>query len=129
MLVVCGIAASLPAQAPQAALDTIAVSTRFIADSTTIGARIVAKFRTSEARISVLALDGVVATIEGRSWTVEDILVQLDLNGNGFVAIWTVAGPRRVIDAHLAHVLELARDRRVIYDHEIHLMPVRCACD
>jgi len=113
LVAVTCIAASLPAQVPIASQDTISVSDRFFVDSTTTGARILAKFRTAEARASMLALDGLVTTIEGRRWMIGDILVQLDLNGNGFVAVWTVAGPRRVIETHLARVRESARKRRV----------------
>jgi hypothetical protein len=123
------IATSLPAQVPNPAPDTIWVSDRFFFDSTTTGARILAKFRTADARTSLLALDGPVTTIDGRRWTIGDILVRLDLNGNGFVAMWTVAGPRRVVETHLARVRELAENRRIIYDHDIRLMLVRCACD
>ena len=57
-----------------------------------------------------------------------DILVTLDLDGNGFVAVWKIAGARRVVDAHLKHVRELAADRRVIYDFDIRRAIVRCAC-
>jgi hypothetical protein len=121
-------AAPVAAQASPTRRDTVFVSDRFFADSTTTGARIVAKFESAEARAALLGLQGVVTTANGRQWVLGDILVHLDLVGNGYVATWSVAGPRSVVEAHLARVRELTRDRKPIYDHGIYTLVVRCAC-
>ena len=66
---------------------------------------------------------------DGRKWILSDILVNADFNGNGFVAIWRIAGPAAVIDRHLAQIREMTKDRNLIYDHGIRRLLVKCACD
>jgi hypothetical protein len=108
--------------------DTILVSDRFLGDTSVTGAIITAKFGAPEHRADLLRIDGLVRTGGGRSWLLSDILVTLDFNGNGFVAIWKVAGPRGVVEAHLDRVREMSKDRGMIYDFEIRRAAVRCAC-
>jgi len=77
----------------------------------------------------MLRLDAPVATINGRLWVLGDILVALSVNGNGFVAVWTVAGPKDVIEAYLAEFRSIVRTKHPIYDFGIRSLIVRCACD
>ena len=109
--------------------ETLFVADRFISDTTTMGARITAKFDSVSALARELDLTASVATYAGRTWRLRDILVITDFNGNGYVATWMVAGPRDVIEAHLARITTLTRDRRPIYDYGIKRLAVRCACD
>jgi len=55
--------------------------------------------------------------------------VALSVNGNGFVAVWTVAGPKDVIEAYLAEFRSIVRTKHPIYDFGIRSLIVRCACD
>jgi len=121
--------ATLGAQARELPPDTLRVSDRFFADSATTGAVIVAKFQTSLQRADFLRLEIPIDSTARRRWLFQDILVSIDLNGNGWVASWRIAGPRRVIDAYLARVVALAKDRSVIYDYGIRRAVVTCNCD
>jgi len=108
--------------------DTIFVSDRYLSAATT-GAEIIAKFESAAARTSMLRLDSPVATVNGKEWTLGDILVSLDLNGNGYVAHWVIAGPRSVVDAYLSRFRNITSKRSPIYDSGVHALVVRCACD
>ena len=112
----------------QARGDTLFVSDRYIGKEVA-GAEITAKFDASDARTTMLRLDAPVATINGRRWVLGDILVALSVNGNGFVAVWTVAGRKDVIEAYLAEFRSIVRTRHPIYDFGIRSLIVRCACD
>ena len=109
--------------------DTLFVADRFINGPGTVGARMVAKFTTAAMRANEFRLDAEVAVYKNRKWLLDDILVSVDFNANGSVATWTVAGPKSVIDAHVAHLRELALDRSKVYDHGIRFMFVKCNCD
>jgi hypothetical protein len=121
--------AGVSAQSNRLPRATIGVSDRFFADSTTTGAIILAKFRTQSQRADLLRLETFVDSTKRHAWSFQDILVTLSLSGNGVVAYWKIAGPRRVIDAYLARVRKLAADPSVIYDYEIRPAIVRCECD
>ena len=126
VLVACAVG-SAAAQTTQRG-DTIFVSDRYLTTATT-GAEIIAKFDSAAARTSMLRLDAPVTTVNGKAWTLGDILVSLDLNGNGYVARWVIAGPRSVVEAYLARFRSITRQRSPIYDSGIHALIVRCACD
>jgi hypothetical protein len=115
-------------RAGQARGDTLFVSDRYLGKEVA-GAEITAKFDSPDARTAMLRLDALVATIKGRRWVLGDILVTLSVNGNGFVAVWTVAGPKDVIEAYVADFRAIVRDRHPIYDFGIRSLIVRCACD
>jgi len=108
--------------------DTLFVSDRYLGVSTA-GAEITAKFDSPGARTAMLRLDAPIATINGRSWVLGDILVTLSVNGNGYVAVWTIAGPKTVIEAYLAAFRQIVRGRHPIYDSGVRALTVRCACD
>lgn len=108
--------------------DTLFVSDRYLGRPVA-GAEITAKFDSATARTAAMRLDAPIATIDGRRWVLGDILVTLNVNGNGYVAVWTVAGPRDVIAVYLANVRESARTHHPIYDLGIRPLLVRCACD
>jgi hypothetical protein len=127
LVLACG--AALPAQSYATRTDTVHVADRYLFDTTTMGAEVIAKFGSAAVLMRELALDLHVAEYGKRRWTLRDILVTIDFNGNGDVARWTVAGPRSVVDAHLAHIRELALNRSYIYDHGIRRRIVLCACD
>jgi len=55
--------------------------------------QITAKFNSQSHLISVLRLDAPIGKFASKSWTLADILVQVDLNANGDVATWVISGP------------------------------------
>jgi len=109
--------------------DTLFVADRYLVTAA-VGARITAKFDddSAAARTAMLRLDTPIATIRGRRWVLSDVLVSLSVDGNGVVAIWTVAGPKDVIEAYLVAFRTLARGRHPIYDSGVQSLIVRCAC-
>jgi hypothetical protein len=111
------------------ARDTLFVSDRFLTSRSTAGAEIIANFGTAEARAATIRLDAPVATLDGRTWILSDILITADFNGNGYVATWKVAGPTPVIERHIAQIREMTKARDLIYDHGIRKLFVKCACD
>jgi hypothetical protein len=80
-------------------------------------------------RALTLRLDAEIGKFDGRVWILSDILVSTDFNGNGYIAIWRVAGPTQVIDRHLAQIVAMTKNRDMIYDHGIRRLFVKCACD
>ena len=130
LLVAClafGVAGQVEGQSG-APRDTIYVADRFLGEST-IGAVVVAKFDNPKIRAETLRLDAPVLTVNGREWVLGYVLVKADFDGNGYIAIWTIAGPKAVVDAHTAAILAMTKDRTKIYDHGIRRVVVRCACD
>jgi hypothetical protein len=114
--------------AAQARDDTLFVSDRYIIGPAA-GAELTAKFDSSGSRTAMLRLDAPVATVTGKPWVLGDILVTLSVNGNGSVAVWSVAGPTDVIAAYLAAFREIVRASHPICDFGIRSLIVRCACD
>ena len=108
--------------------DTLVVSDRYLGKSTA-GAEITAKFDSPGARTAMLRLDAPVGTINGKLWVLADILVTLNINGNGYVAVWTVAGPKEVVATYLAAFRQIVRNRHPVYDYGLRSLVVRCACD
>jgi hypothetical protein len=85
--------------------------------------RISGKFNSRELMVAKLKLDLVVGTVpDARSPTRErvltlgDILVSMDLNANGYVGSWTIAGPRSVVTAYVSSLSRTNDDRSVFYD-------------
>lgn len=109
--------------------DTLFVSSNYIVDTATAGVELIATFDSAAARTAMLRLDAPVATLGGKRWVLGDILVSLDINGAGYVAKWTVAGPAGVIGAYVAAFRALVRSRHPIYDYGVRKLVVRCACD
>ncbi len=85
--------------------------------------RIFGKFNSRELMVENLALDHEVGRLPDlrnsstvRVWTLADILVSMELNANGFVGSWTVAGPRPLIDAYAASLAKAYETRTIFYD-------------
>ena len=128
VLVLCILGAGELQAQTAAPRDTIYVADRFLR-APVQGARIVAKFGNAATRAETIRLDAVVTKVDKKDWLLGDILVNADFDGNGFIAVWTVAGPKEVIDAHINAIRALSKDRSKIYDHGIIPVVVKCACD
>ena len=108
--------------------DTIFVADRFLGDSA-VAYSLFAKFHTASARAGELRLDMPLPEPSPRVQTLGDVVVNISLDGNGFVAVWIVAGPRQVVDPYIARMRLRMADRAVIYDSSVLKLVVRCACD
>jgi len=78
--------------------------------------QIVAKFYSQSQLADVLRLDTTVGEYSGRSWTLADILVEVDLNANGDVASWIVSGPASLISAYIDNLQHLYSYGEIMYD-------------
>jgi len=78
--------------------------------------RITAKFNSQSDLADVLRLNAVIGEFAGRSWTLADILVQVDLNANGYVASWMISGPEPLISSYIGELQQLYENGELMYD-------------
>lgn len=76
---------------------------------------ICAKFYTQSQLADVFRFDVTVGDYADRSWTLADILVQVDLNANGNVASWTVSGPVPLILVYIDNLQQLYENSELMY--------------
>jgi len=81
--------------------------------------QICAKFYSQSQLADALRLDTTVGKYVDRSWTLADILVQVDLNANGNVATWMVSGPAPLILAYINDLQQLYENNELMYDFGI----------
>ena len=108
--------------------DTIYVADRFLGDSTT-GYHLVAKFEAASTRNAELRLNRQLGVVNGKTWTLGDVIVSADFDGNGYNASWIVAGPRAVIEPYVDRLRKKLADRTLVADWLVQKLIVRCACD
>ena len=108
--------------------DTIFVADKFLGDSA-VAYQLFAKFHADSARAAEFRLRRRLARIQGKEWTLGDIIVSADFNSNGYNASWIVAGPRDVIEPYVARLRKTMADPSVVADWSVHKLIVRCACD
>ena len=118
---------SLEAQADRRG-DTIFVADKYLGDSA-VAYQLVAKFHADSARAAEFRLRRRVAQLQGKAWTLGDIIVSADFNSNGYNATWIVAGPRDVIEPYVARLRKTMADPSIVADWSVHKLIVRCACD
>lgn len=92
-----GVSASEPAEEAFVLADRYV----YVGDEGGEGVELVAKFKTREALIAHFDLKREIGALGGKPWALRDVLIDLDLNANGEVASWTVAGPKPLIDAYV----------------------------
>ena len=119
---------STPLDAQTRRGDTIYVADRFLGD-TTVGYLLVAKFEAASTRNAELRLNRQLRVLNGKTWTLGDVIVSADFDGNGYNASWIVAGPRAVIEPYVARMRRRMADRTIIADWLVQKLIVRCACD
>ncbi len=78
--------------------------------------QIEAKFDSREEMTEMLALDRHVGEWQGATWVLAEILVSVDLNGNGDVAGWVVSGPKPLIQGYVQGLRNLYAQSKVFYD-------------
>ncbi len=83
-----------------------------------------AKFSTQEGMLKYINLTQPITGSDGKTLKLADILVELDLNGNGDVASWLVSGPAPTVSTYKALMDAAARDEDVIYDYSV--TPANC---
>lgn len=127
LLMVVSFATPLDAQ-PTRRGDTIYVADRFLGD-TTVGYQLVAKFEAAATRNAELRLNRPLGVVNGKTWTLGDVIVSADFDGNGYNASWIVAGPRAVIEPYVSRMRKKMANRSLIADWLVQKLVVRCACD
>ena len=75
-----------------------------------------AKFNSRADLVRELSLNTPVGTLDGRTWVLADIVVEMDFNGNGDVAGWGVSGPTPVVQGYVDRL----RRAKVHYDFGAH---------
>jgi len=65
---------------------------------------VTAKFREGSQLARTLDLSRPIGELWGRSWTLADVLVDLDTNANGHVATWRVSGPTSIVSAYVENL-------------------------
>ncbi len=108
--------------------DTIFVADKFLGDSA-VAYQLVAKFHADSARAAEFRLRRRIAQVQGKAWTLGDIIVSADFNSNGYNASWIVAGPRDVVEPYIARLRQTMADPGTIADGSVQKLIVRCACD
>ena len=78
--------------------------------------RIVAKFHSQSELADALRLDAGIGEYAGSSWTLANILVEVDLNANGYVASWMISGPAFLISAYIDDLQQLYETGVLMYD-------------
>jgi hypothetical protein len=78
--------------------------------------QLVGKFTSQSQLVRVLRLDTPIGEFAGRSWTLADILVRVDMNANGNVAEWMVSGPAPLTSAYVQNLRHLHQKKNVMYD-------------
>lgn len=76
----------------------------------------VAKFNSQSQLAEALRFDAPIGKFAGRSWTMADILVRVDLNANGDVAAWMVSGPQPLISAYVTNLRQLYEKKKLMYE-------------
>jgi hypothetical protein len=77
-----------------------------------------AKFTDRDRLARALDLSRSVGEFNGRSWSLSEVLIDLDLNASGYSATWRVSGPGALITAHVDEVRRLEQSGEV-YDLSI----------
>lgn len=80
--------------------------------------RLFAKFDDGTKMGDVLNLNQPIMDFSGLRWVLGDIVICIDLNGNGHAALWDVSGPKPVIETYLAWMNDLSQNSASgIYDY------------
>jgi hypothetical protein len=88
-----------------------------------LGVEITGKFQSEEKLKNTLNLDGKVGRFKSkkfpfddRNWVLRDVLVTVDLNAQGPVAIWRVCGPKPLIASYLEGLKKRHEDKSLFSD-------------
>lgn len=88
-----------------------------------LGIEIIGKFESEAALLATMSLTTEVGLFKGRQepfntkrWTLRDILVSVNFDGNGCVATWRVSGPKPLVLSYLEDIKNKMKDESVFYD-------------
>jgi hypothetical protein len=88
-----------------------------------LGIEFIGKFQSEEKLTDILNLLKEVGTFKAKKypfnptrWNLRDILISVDLNGGGSVAIWRVSGAKPLLLRYLEDLKKGYEDRTVFYD-------------
>lgn len=114
-----------PPPEPEPEPPTLEVGDDFWWGPETMGVEFVATFPTREALALHFDLEQPIAVIDGRDWTLADVLVAVEFRGPGERAVWRVAGPPDVVTAYARALRDRAPDRSLVRDLGVLPMRVR----
>ena len=63
------------------------------------------------------------------SWKLRDILLSVDFNGSGYVAIWRVSGPKPLLMKYLENLRRGSEDKSVFYTLSYKFIDLRPSSD
>ena len=63
------------------------------------------------------------------SWKLRDILLSVDFNGSGYVAIWRVSGPKPLLMKYLESLRRASEGKSVFYTFSYKFIDVRASSD
>ena len=66
---------------------------------------------------------------QSTSWKLRDILLSVDFNGSGYVAIWRVSGPKPLLMKYLESLRRGSEDKSVFYTFSYKFIDVRANAD
>ena len=84
------------------AADPLAVADRlyYSGQEGNMGLELSVKFNSIDSLASHVNLYTPIGSFHGRVWTLYDVLVDLDTNGNGYVANWRISGPKPLLEEY-----------------------------
>jgi len=85
-------------------------------DAQNLGVAITGKFNSRKKMAETLDLLQIVGLFQGRAWALADILVTVDLNGNGDVASWEISGPKPLLMSYVKALKVKHEDGSLFYD-------------
>ncbi|HKQ80105.1 MAG TPA: hypothetical protein VJ810_40810 [Blastocatellia bacterium] len=88
-----------------------------------LGIEIAGKFQSEEILKATLDLSAEIGVHKAKKypfdetmWTLRDILVSVDFNANGSVAVWRVSGPKPLLLNYLERLKNQYEDKSLFYD-------------
>jgi hypothetical protein len=104
------------------------VADRFLDGTDMAAAEIFGNFNSFDLLAQTLDLRSIVGNYRGKPVTLRNILLSVDFNGTGDVAIWKVIGPKPLVDQYIAQLQTGYETHKVFYDYEAKTYPATICC-
>lgn len=114
----------IPLELQQPEPEVVADRLYYFGPEHNVAYEIGAKFNADGGRARLLRLDYAIgdfslADDDREHWTLGDILVSAEFNGNGRPAYWVVSGPRPVLNAYFWQLMNLNKAGLMFYDFAV----------
>jgi hypothetical protein len=96
----------------------VMVSDKFYWDGAecNLGINLSGKFSSLTKMAEIFKLTQVIGDFNNKQWVLNDILVAVDFNANGFCAGWQVSGPKPLLLEYLKNLKAHYKDKSIFYD-------------